>query len=241
MKVVQIYLHNNLRNFNYIVYSEKTNEAIFFDPMDISQTLPHSARLGLEPKYLINTHDHHDHVMNNDKFLGLSGTGHLKLKDGEVYKLSETEEIRCIFTPGHVKEHYCYELIENDAVVGIITGDTVFNAGVGNCRDGGDPEILFTTIRDHFNVLESDVVIYPSHDYFLSNLKFAKTVDPNNSNIDEYIAKRSEMNLDNEFILTTIGEEKLFNPFFRVFNDEFSLNKNKRELFIELRSKRDKW
>jgi hydroxyacylglutathione hydrolase len=241
MKILQIYLNNNLRNFNYIVYSEKTNEAIFFDPMDISKTLPLCKDLNLIPRYLINTHDHYDHIMNNEEFLKLISTQEVRLAHGESFKLSATEEVRSVFTPGHVKQHYCYHLIENSKLIGIISGDTVFNAGVGNCKDGGDPELLFETIRDHFYTLEDDVIIYPSHDYFLSNLKFAKTVDPNNMNIDKYIEKRSSMNLDKDFLLTSIGEEKLFNPFFRVFNNAFSNKQDKKDLFIDIRSKRDSW
>ena len=62
MKVIQKYLNNPLRNFNYIIYSEETKAAIFIDPLDISKTLPLAENLNLIPKYLLNTHHHPDHI-----------------------------------------------------------------------------------------------------------------------------------------------------------------------------------
>jgi hydroxyacylglutathione hydrolase len=243
MVIEQIYLKNNLRNFNYIVYSEETKEAIFFDPMDVSQTLPICEEKELTPKYLINTHLHHDHIKDNEKFLKINGTEHKTFLPGDVFHLSEHEYIQCVATPGHVKTHYSFYLFEGKKMIGVISGDTVFNSGVGNCRDGGNPEVLFESIRDFYMTLEDDVKLYPSHDYFLTNLNFAKTVDQKNSFIDEYINKRSTQSLDEEFIITTIGEEKKINPFFRVFDKELQneYDLDAKSLFIKFRSLRDKW
>jgi hydroxyacylglutathione hydrolase len=242
MKIIQVYINNNLRNFNYILYSEITNDAIFFDPTDISISMPFAEKLELKPKYLLNTHQHYDHIADNEKFLALDGTQNLSLKDGEEFFLSPHEKIVCKFTPGHVMDHFCYFMYESEKLVGVIVGDTVFNAGVGNCKNGGDPRVLGETIKDFFVDLEDDVIIYPSHDYFLNNLNFAKTIEPDNVSIDKYIKICEAQSLNDEFMLTTIGEEKLFNPFFRVFDSkktdkpETDINK-----FILLRSKRDKW
>ena len=91
--------------------------------------------------------------------------------------------------------------------------------------------------------LDSEVKIYPSHDYFFNNLNFALTVDEGNSHIDEYKAKIKELADNGEFYISTIGEEKLYNPFFRAFDTDFQKkhNKNEEDLFVYLRSLRDKW
>ena len=92
-------------------------------------------------------------------------------------------------------------------------------------------------------MLDESVKIYPSHDYFLNNLQFAKTVEADNSEIDKYIQLRSQQQLDDEFMITTIGEEKLFNPFFRVFEGiKFKDNTSgELENFKFLRARRDEW
>jgi len=243
MRVIQYFLNNSLRNYNYIVGSDETKEAIFFDPYDISKTLPLCEEEGWRPRYLINTHLHYDHVENNEEFLNLENTTELKISHGERYKLGENEEILCEFTPGHMLAHDCFFLYNNSFLDGVITGDTVFNAGVGNCKNGGDPNLLFETIRDIFVPLKEEVKIYPSHDFLLKNLLFAKEVDPGNETVRKLIEKRKGQNQDEEFINTTIGDEKLINPFFRAFQPDFQKlhNKNEKELFLWLRGQRDKW
>jgi hydroxyacylglutathione hydrolase len=236
MKVVQKYLANSLRNFNYIIYSEETKEAIFIDPLDLRQTLPIAKKIGVKPTFLLNTHYHPDHIQDNSAYLKIKGTKELKLKDGEELILSKNEKIKCVNTPGHVMDHQCFFLYENDELKSIITGDTIFNSGVGNTRLGGDVETLHNTIRDIFMPLPDNVLIYPSHDYFLTNLKFAKSVSTEHEVIDRYINKYNKNVTDSNYINTTIGEEKLYNPFFKVFNNDNSL-----EEFSKLRSLRDKW
>ncbi len=139
--------------------------------------------------------------------------------------------------------HFCYLLIEDGETTGMITGDTVFNAGIGNCHNGGDVEIYYQTMKNIINPLDDDITIYPSHDYFLNNLTFAKSIEPENKYIDQYIGRVEDLAAKKEFYITTLGEERLFNPFFRVFTLDFKskFNKNEKELFIELRAKRDRW
>ena len=244
MKVVQTFIKNSFRNFNYFIYSDSTKEGIFVDPFDIEQTLPEAKKRGVKPKYLINTHHHPDHIRHNEKYLALPETQYLKLEHKQRLKLSDTEYLESIFTPGPVFDHHCFCLYEHEKLVGVITGDTVFNAGVGNCKNGGNPQQLYETIRDYFLPLPDDVIIYPSHDYLLTNLKFALTQDPHNKDVKELMEERERMDLDHEFIRTNIGIEKKINPFFRAFEHSFCKgfgNKNENEVFIELRSRRDRW
>lgn len=243
MQVIQHFLNNPLRNFNYILGSDVNKEAIFIDPFDISRTLPLAQKEGLTAKYLFNTHAHHDHVKDNEKFLDLAGTERIIMKDQEVFELSHREKVVCHLTPGHMNIHYCFYLYEDENLVSVISGDTLFNAGVGNCKNGGDPELLYKSIKSHFLPLADHIKLWPGHDYFLNNLEFAKTVDPNNKSIDKYLKLRSSMGLNEEFLNTTIGEEKKINPFFRSFEKDFQElhNKNEKELFLWLRAKRDDW
>lgn len=243
MKIIQHFLKNSLRNFNYIVYSELTSEAIFFDPSDLAATLQLAKDHGVTPKYLLLTHHHHDHISDVKEFLNLPQTQELVLVHNETWNLSETEKIKCIYTPGHVADHKCYILLENDQVVGLISGDTVFNAGVGNCKNGGNVEDLYKTIKYEILQLPDQTKLYPSHDYFLTNLKFAKTIDEKNDVIDQYIQMRESMNLDEEFLVSTLAEEKKYNPFFRAFDKKFQVahQMDERELFTSIRLKRDRW
>lgn len=243
MKLIQHFLQNSLRNFNYLLISEENGDAIFFDPYDISQTMPLCIQNGGQAKYLMNTHYHHDHDRDNENLLNNYSVEEIKLKDGEIFKLSESEKIQCLFTPGHVMDHHCFLVYAGEKVDSIICGDTIFNAGMGNTRLGGDLETLYHTFKNIILPLEDHIKIYPSHDYFLTNLEFSLSVEEDNEETKKYITRRKNMNLDQEFLTTTIGEEKLYNPFFRAFNKDYQnkFDLGEKELFFHLRSLRDNW
>lgn len=244
MKVIQQFLNNPLRNFNYIITSELNEKAVFFDPFDFKIMHEHCKKEGKTPGYLLLTHQHPDHIRNKSEFLEYGSGKLLELEDGEEFWLSKDEMIKAIYTPGHVMDHICYYLYEKSKLTGIITGDTIFNAGIGNCKLGGDPYVYFQTIKNIFINLADDINIYPSHDYFLANLKFSLMIEPENEEVKHFIERREKMQLDEEFISTNIGDEKKINPFFRVFQSDF-FNKYKykteEEFFVDLRAQRDKW
>lgn len=235
-------MNNPLRNYNYIIYSDTTKEAIFIDPLDLSQTLPLSQSTGLVPKYLINTHFHHDHIKDNEAFLKLPQAQKVLLKNKEVFQLTESETLKALDTPGHVSEHKCFLLKDSRGEFGIIAGDALFNAGVGNCKNGGDVETHFETINWLSQNLSDHLKLYPGHDYLLKNLEFAINLEPDNQRVLDLMEKRKSQDLDREFINTTIADEREINPFFRL-NELQKRPEYKdhtiREIFIDIRKRRD--
>jgi hydroxyacylglutathione hydrolase len=245
MQVIQVYMNNSLRNYNYIIYSEKNKEAIFIDPLDLNITIPKAIEIGLNPKYLINTHHHHDHIKDNKLFLdGDESRLYLELDDGEEFYLSESEKIKAIGTPGHVAEHMCYLLLEDERQVGFISGDAVFNAGIGNTKNGGDLNELYESTMKINALLDDSVPLYPSHDYFLTNLKFALSIEKDNSEVLKFLKIREVQNQNRTFINTTIKDERRINPFFRLKElkrqEEFQ-SLSEKEIFLEIRKRRDKY
>lgn len=240
MEILQVFIEKSLSNYNYIAYSKETKRAIHFDPFDIDQTLPVSNRLGLNVEYLVNTHHHFDHIKDNENLLQQTACDLVTLSNGERLYLSDDEYIEAIHTPGHVADHFCYLISDKSGAKGLISGDMVFNSGVGHCRLGGNVKELFVSVRDIILRLPEHLILYPSHDYMLQNLRFAKTVEPKNKVIDEYIKRYEEEGA----FLVTLEEEKLYNPFLRVFNEDLIREfdgLNSEDIFYKLRSLRDKW
>ncbi|MCO4754720.1 MAG: hypothetical protein KC478_09560, partial [Bacteriovoracaceae bacterium] len=237
-----IYMHNSLRNFNYILYSELNNKAIFIDPLDIDKTMPIALAKGIEPAYLLNTHGHGDHTKDNKKFLDTTGASHLQLDDGDVFQISERESIKAIHTPGHTQDHFCFILMTDGKEHSLISGDTLFNAGVGNCKNGGNVDTLYKSVTEKIAPLPDHLLVYPGHDYLLNNLEFAQTIEPDNEKITQMIEVRKSQKLDEEFMLTSMKVEKQINPFLRLDKIKTKTHhKDEKELFLELRSKRDQW
>jgi hydroxyacylglutathione hydrolase len=62
----------------------------------------------------------------------------------------------------------------------LFCGDTLFNAGAGNCHNGGHPSELYKTFSEQLERLPASTLIYPGHDYIENNLKFTLDREPDN-------------------------------------------------------------
>ncbi|EQC46687.1 MBL fold metallo-hydrolase [Bacteriovorax sp. Seq25_V] len=252
MKVHKIYTESPLRNYNYFI-EETSQNVIVVDPLIPAQVDAWLLQNGKKLSGIIITHNHPDHVAGFEKLMNEHGCkvyAHSEfwgnrdlvtnfIEDGDSLKL-EVGQLDFIYTPGHTKDHICLLLQKNGVQESVITMDTIFNAGVGNCKNGGDPKTLFQSIEKLLNILQDDVVLYPGHDYILNNLKFTLSIEPENE-----VAKNLVENFQGQFD-TTIGQEKNINVFFRLDEknivDRFTRSAATREeRFIELRKLRDTW
>ena len=79
---------------------------------------------------------------------------------GDEILLGKTA-INMLHTPGHTPGSACYHLGNE-----LITGDTMFVFGCGRCdMTGGDPEVMFNTLKKIRTELHSSTVIHPGHNY----------------------------------------------------------------------------
>ena len=202
VQVEQYYTDSFLRNFIYFI--RVNEEIICIDPFDAKCVKDYLGDEITKLKVLINTHEHPDHIGGNEELkneLGLeiwahkNGKGKIPgvtkfLEHGEKIKLDEEHYIEVLDTPGHTFAHLCFVLYKNNKAECIFTGDTLFNAGVGHCKLGGDPEVLFETVCNQLKGLPEDIKIYPGHEYLLNNLKFTLDREEDNEKaknlINEY-------------------------------------------------------
>ncbi len=259
MKITQLYTHNELRNFVYIIELAE-QQAIVIDPWDATVINQHLKARNLTLKAIINTHEHWDHVKGNldlveqhrcevwahkngvEKVPGLTRT----LSANDSIDIDLDTQLIVLDTPGHTLAHLCFLVKENGKDTAVFTGDTLFNAGVGHCRSGGSEEILYQTIQDHFQNMDTDIVVYPGHDYLENNLKFTLNIEPSNIKAKQCLDRVLAADYSAGSIQTTIGDERDFNTFLRLNNaeiiDHLSLdNPSSKDVFIALRGLRDKW
>jgi glyoxylase-like metal-dependent hydrolase (beta-lactamase superfamily II) len=160
-------------NFCYIVGDEATLEGAVVDPSaNAPRILEEVGKLGLNVKYIINTHGHADHTGCNEALKGSSGAcvvahscckaAHDRsVEDGDVVRLGAIE-LRFIHTPGHTPDGVCV-LAGGKA---LFTGDTLF---VGECGrtdlPGSSAEALWHSFFDKLVKLPDDVMVLPGHDY----------------------------------------------------------------------------
>lgn len=257
IEVLPIFTNSPLRNYSYLIYSQRTGEVYCVDPYDAPLLLNQIRKLGLKLKGILNTHEHGDHTQGNlelkeetrclvyghknakGKIPGLDKT----LEEGEICFSVEGESIEVWDTPGHTFSHLSFVHRNPKTVLGIFSGDTLFNVGVGNCFRGGDPNTLYETIENRYATLPDSCILYPGHDYWENNLAFSAHVEPIHPFREDFQNKLSE------HFLSNMGLERQLSPFFRrqsqVLKDRLTELGEKvtddKSIFLQLRKLRDHW
>ena len=95
-------------------------------------------------------------------------------------------------TPGHTAEHVSFIVThvtpESTKTPLLFTGDTLFVGGCGRLLDQsagelGSAETLFYSLQKLIN-LPNETLLFCGHEYTVSNLKFAKYIEPENPMIE---------------------------------------------------------
>jgi hydroxyacylglutathione hydrolase len=173
------------------------------------------------------------------------------MRGGEVVRVGRTVELTCLDTPGHTRAHLCLYADGRDGEPpALFSGDTLFNAGAGNCLHGGDPQLLYETFSERLARLPDSARVYPGHDYLLRNLAFTLDREPSNSAAKE-LARRTA---DQTGALTptlTMGQERQINVFLRpaspeivsrlALKTESGAAPSSKEVFLALRALRNRW
>ena len=100
------------------------------------------------------------------------------LEAGDKISVGKTVELETLDTPGHTICHVC--LLSHAERPALFSGDTLFNAGAGNCHNGGHPAELYATFTRQLATFRDDTLLYPAHDYIENNLRFLLDGEPDN-------------------------------------------------------------
>lgn len=227
MIVEQIWVGNAGRNFNYLVACPETGEALAVDPLDAEKCLERARARGWRITRIVNTHEHGDHTGGNDEMVKTTGARVLAhhaargrvpgfsegLRGGDVIRVGRTVALEVLDTPGHTMSHVC--LLARSESPFLICGDTMFNAGVGNCIHGGAPRELYRSITDQIARLPDSTRIYPGHDYVEKNLRFTLDREPDNEAATSLLARVTGQNPEHPLV-TDLALEKQVNVFLRL-------------------------
>lgn len=175
----------------YIIYEDIHKVAFLIDPGDEGERLSEILKAkGIQPKMIINTHGHFDHIgavsylKEKYKIPFLIHQGDLELlKDSNpsfglislTDKVEEVEqvllgdesldflgyEIQVIATPGHTQGGVCLYIPK---MKWLFTGDTLFKGTIGRTDlKGGNYTELILSINERLKDIPDDTVIFPGH------------------------------------------------------------------------------
>ena len=263
MIIEQLEVGNKYQNFNYLVACPESGNAVVVDPLDHKLCLNAAKNNGWTITHVINTHEHFDHVGGNSKIVAATNAQLLthaniadsvpnvdsKLEHGDTLDIGPSGSIEVLFTHEHTMGHICL-LVHGDAQAPV-TGDTVFNAGVGNCKNGGDVRALYQTLTQVIGSLPDQLQVFPGHDYMANNLRFTLDREPGNVAAKSLLEQKQAKNTG-EHIITSLGTERKINVLLRLDSEEvidglkdvfpdLPQNPDQQTVFTKLRELRDAW
>jgi hydroxyacylglutathione hydrolase len=264
MIVKQVWTGNAYRNFNYLVACPDSGDALAIDPLDHEQCLAYAREQGWNITQVLNTHEHGDHTGGNGPVIDATGAQLIAhenagdrikgvdrgLRAGDVIKVGKTVELLALDTPGHTMSHIC--LLSKTDQPALFCGDTMFNAGAGNCHNGGHPEELYETFINQLDQLPENTVVYPGHDYIITNLEFTLDREPDNQAASNLLEKLQAEHDPARAMETSLAQEKEFNTFFRLRSKtvidrlretfpDLGDSPTPRDVFLKLRELRNDW
>ena len=261
MLVERIWSGNRLRNYHYLIACPETGEALAVDPLQWQDVHARARAKGWTITQIVNTHEHGDHTGGNAGLVGATGAKLLAhhsanidgvdrgLSQGDAIRVGRSVELQCLDTPGHTMAHIC--LFAHADAPALFSGDTLFNAGAGNCHNGGHPEALYDTFATQIAQLPPATRLYAGHDYLANNLGFTLDREPDNAAAADLLPKVRDVDAA-AMPVTTLGEEKAFNTFFRLGNPQVIARLRERfpdlpdaptpkQVFLKLRELRNRW
>ncbi len=262
MLIERIWAANELRNYQYLIAAESSGEALAVDPLNAADVLACARARGWTITQILNTHEHLDHTAGNAGVVAATGAKVMAhaagaariggvdraLQAGDIISLGRELRFQCLDTPGHTMAHVCLYAAGDSPL--LFSGDTLFNAGVGNCRGGGDPVSLYQTCSQILARLPAGTRIYPGHDYLRRNLEFTLSLEPGNA-AARALHERTAGTAAEAMPVLTLAEELAYNTFFRLREAELIENLRRRQpslaggdpqsVFLALRELRNSW
>ncbi|WP_298304484.1 hydroxyacylglutathione hydrolase [uncultured Erythrobacter sp.] len=210
-------------NYGFLLHNSVTDETAAIDTPDAKEYLAQAKAKGWKITHIWNTHWHPDHAGGNVEIV--EATGARVLAPKEVEKLSPIDRVvkhgdmvnlgehraEVIDVSGHTNGHIAFHVVEDGIA---FVGDSVFALGCGRMFEG-EPEQFWRSL-ERIKRLSTATVLYCAHEYTQANAKFALHADPDNTELQEYVAEIDAKRERGEWTVPTVLKRELAtNPFLR--------------------------
>ena len=242
---------------NYIWVIHDDRHAIAVDPGDPAPLIDYLDAHQLSLTTILITHHHRDHTGGNIHLRQryqcaiyapdnprIPATTHT-LHGGDTVDIAQPRlHFDVLATPGHTLDHISYAGQNT-----LFCGDTVFGCGCGKLFEGS-PAMMAASL-DRILFLPDATQICCAHEYTLSNIEFAKTIDGNNpALLERERIDRAARAQGQPTLPSTLAREKITNPFLRFHDADMQAfaaaflnrpNPGPAEVFGAIRAAKDAW
>ena len=210
---------------NYLWLLHDGQQALVVDPGDAAPVQLALQKNKLQLAAILVTHHHADHTGGIDILRNQTGAsvfGPASERIPEPYEPLREGHTVCalgldfqvIDVPGHTSGHIAYYSPDVNGRPLLFCGDTLFSGGCGRLFEGTPAQMLASL--DKLAALPGNTVTCCTHEYTLSNLRFALAVDPENQALAAHQIHCENLRKQHQPTLpTSIAQELLINPFLR--------------------------
>lgn len=195
MLAVQVFTFSPIQENTYVLVNERREGVVIdpgcYDEAEREALADFFTQNGVQPKLLLQTHCHLDHVFGTRWLAGAYNlVPHLHPLEEELLSLAPAmglawdmpfdsyqgplvylepgqilnigeDRLEVLFVPGHSPGHCCFYCAAQGFVIG---GDALFRDSIGRTDlPGGDHETLLRSIRERLFTLPEDTMVLPGH------------------------------------------------------------------------------
>lgn len=220
-------------NYIYLLHDQQSGETAAVDPAVAEPVMGVLNERGWQLTHILNTHHHGDHVGGNLELKQQTGCQIIasefdkpripgidrSVQDGDTITIGK-QTAQVISTTGHTNGHIVYYFANSNA---LFCGDTLFVMGCGRLFEGSAAD-LWQSLQK-LKTLPPDTRVYCAHEYSENNARFALSVEPENSVLQQKMTQVKQLRSAGlPTVPSTIEEELNTNPFLR--EDSPSIRKN---------------
>jgi hydroxyacylglutathione hydrolase len=243
-------------NYIFLLVDTSTQAAVVVDPGDATPVIEILNKKNLKLHQILLTHHHADHVGGvqdlSQKYdcevIGFRGDEHRlpgltrTVGEGDRIEIGQSH-CQVMAIPGHTLGHIAYWFSSEEF---LFCGDTLFSLGCGRLFEGS-PQQMWESLTKIMS-LPDETLVYCAHEYTLANGRFALHLDPNNSELKNFLQVAEKLrSQDLPTLPVRLGQEKRINPFLRPLNTEIlkslgmSTEKSSLDSFTAMRTLKDKF
>lgn len=208
---------------NYIWLLRRDGHAVVVDPGDAAPVTAALQAQNLKLDAILVTHHHDDHIGGIAELLRSHAYAkvyaphreqyafpHEPIGEDDIVELAALGlSLSVMETPGHTLGHVVYYGANS-----LFCGDTLFSCGCGRLFEGTCQQLYHSLQR--LASLPQETRVYCTHEYTRHNIRFARTLDPDNLKLQQRESEVERLLASGRPSLpTSIGLELATNPFLR--------------------------